>query len=90
MAPDLDPATYDHAEMARYGLGKIRPLEQFYKLFLINRMERIATKLCPFVRSGTMHRDFQKHLRPDGLGIDYTKLENYDTSEAMKNLKWHG
>lgn len=30
-----------------------------------------------------MHKDFQKHLRPDGLGIDYSKLENYNTRQAV-------
>ena len=30
-----------------------------------------------------MHKDFQKLLRPDGLGIDYTTLETYDTNAAL-------
>lgn len=49
-------------------------------------MERKAIQICPFVRSGVMHNDFMKHLRPDGLGIDYTKLVDYDTDAAMKAL----
>jgi hypothetical protein len=92
MAPDLDPSTYDHTEEAKYGLGKVRPLSEFYRLFLIDAKERKATQLCPFVRSGKMHREFQKHLRPDGRGVDYSALTTYDTAAAMgiKNGKTPG
>ena len=89
MAPaSLDKTSFDHTEENVYGIGKVRSLDLFYKLFLIDRQARKTTQICPFVRSGKMHRDFQKHLRPDGLGIDYSKLENYDTKEVIKNLKW--
>lgn len=30
-----------------------------------------------------MHRDFQPLLRPDGNGIDYSKLTNYDTKSKI-------
>ena len=89
MAPaSLDKTSFDHTEENVYGIGKVRSLDLFYKLFLIDRQARKTTQICPFVRSGKMHRDFQRHLRPDGLGIDYSKLENYDTKEVIKNLKW--
>jgi hypothetical protein len=83
MAPDVDPSTYDHTEEERYGLGKVRPLSEFYRLFLIDADERKATQLCPFVTSGKMHRDFQQYLRPDGMGIDYSHLLTYDTAAAL-------
>lgn len=58
----------------------------FYRLFLIDTSARKATQLCPFVRSGIMHRDFQKYLKADGLGIDYTMLEDYDTATVLHNF----
>jgi hypothetical protein len=84
MAPDLDPASWDHSELERYGLGSVRDVQLFYKLFLIDTQARKATQLCPFVKSGLMHKAFQPYLRPDGLGIDYTNLENYDTRTVLE------
>ena len=66
----------------------VRKLELFYKIFLIDPWERKATQLCPFVRSGKMHRDFSKYLRKDGRGIDYAFLENYDTATKFKKGDW--
>ena len=99
MAPDIDPSTWDHREEEKYGLGKgkyecdckllelrhslVRPLSQFYKIFLINVEDRKAVPLCPFVQSGIMHNDFQPFLHTDGLGIDYTKLLEYDTQSVL-------
>jgi hypothetical protein len=85
MAPDLDPASWDHSELERYGLGSVRSVDLFYRLFLIDVKARKATQLCPFVNSGIMHRDFQPYLRADGLGIDYTYLQDYDTNEVLQN-----
>jgi hypothetical protein len=84
MAPDLDPACWDHSELQRYGLGSVRSTQLFYKLFLIDVNARKATQLCPFVKSGLMHKAFQPHLRPDGLGIDYSQLESYDTGSVLE------
>jgi hypothetical protein len=69
----------------------VRDLSLFYKLFLIDVKERKATQLCPFVKSGLMHNAFQPHLRPDGLGVDYSQLENFDTAKVIENhmLKQH-
>jgi len=84
MAPDMDESVWDHSELERYGLGKERSKELFYKLFLINTRARKATQLCPFVSSGIMHRDFQPYVRADRNGIDYSFLENYDTQDALQ------
>ena len=35
-------------------------------------------QLCPFVNTGKMHNAFQRHLKPDRLGIDYSKLATFD------------
>ena len=61
----------------------VRDLSLFYKLFLIDPKERKAVQLCPFVKTGIMHKDFQKFLRKDGLGIDYSQLLEYDTAKKI-------
>ena len=52
MARDIDPSTWDHREIERYGVGTVRDKDLFYKLFLIDPIKRKATQLCPFVKSG--------------------------------------
>ena len=94
MAPDIDPATWDHSELDRYGLGSVRDLQLFYKLFLIDTHARTSVQLCPLVTSGVMHRDFMPYMRADGNGIDYSPLQNYDTKRiidlhlGMKMAEW--
>lgn len=62
----------------------MRELSLFYKLFLINAQERKAVQLCPFVKSGLMHKSFQPHVRADGRGIDYSGLAQFDTAQAIE------
>ena len=53
MAPELVPGRdYDTAEQERYGLGPIRDVEVFYKLFLVDTVKREAHPLCKFVEAG--------------------------------------
>jgi hypothetical protein len=89
----LDPESWDHRELDRYGLGTVRDPAVFYKVFLIDTKERKATQLCPMVRFGIMHKDFYKYLRPDGKGIDYSYLLNYDSigkiTEQRKKMNLH-
>lgn len=33
-----------------------------------------------------MHREFQKYLRPDGLGIDYSYLTDFNTRNFLENV----
>jgi hypothetical protein len=61
----------------------VRPLELFYKIFLVDPLKRKAVPLCPFVTTGIMHKEFQKYLRPDHLGIDYTFLHDFDTKAEL-------
>ena len=80
----LDPSpaprgSFNDALASRYGLGRARNASLYFKLFLIDRERRQAENLCPFVRSGAMHRNFQAHLRADGRGIDYQALQDFDT-----------
>lgn len=62
----------------------MRNASLFYKLFLIDTIHRSTTQLCPFVKSGIMHKDFTPFLRPDGMGIDYSHLEGYDTRAKLE------
>jgi hypothetical protein len=64
----------------------VRSLDYFYKLFLINSLERTAVPLCPFVKSGAMHSAFQKYLRADRMGIDYDRLRDFDTRGAIEGI----
>ena len=86
MAPDVDPSTWDHSEIDKYGLGKVRSLDLFYKVFSINVKERTAVQLCPFVKTGIMHKNFQKYLRPNGLGIDYGPLRDFDVRKVLPSV----
>jgi len=37
--------------------------------------KQIEGHLCSFVdEAGRMHKDFMKHLRDDGMGVDYTDI----------------
>lgn len=83
MAPDLDPNSWDQREVEKYGLGKVRDVSLFYKIFLIDLESRKTTQLCPFVKTGVMHKEFIRYLRQNGMGIDYSHLENFDTKEAI-------
>ena len=73
------PGSYNDKFASKYTLGVLRVPDQYFKLFLINPAKRLAVNLCNFVRSATMHRSFQKHLRQDGKGIDYDELREFDT-----------
>jgi hypothetical protein len=99
MAPDIPADAWNHDEVDRYGLGEVRSTDLFYKLFLIDTRNRKATQLCPFVKSGKMHKAFQPYLRSDGRGIDYSspRIKNFDTAHALEEgfklqrpagLKW--
>ncbi len=53
MAPELVPdRDYDTVEQERYGLGTIRDVDVFYKLFLVDTVKREAHPLCKFVEPG--------------------------------------
>jgi [Skp1-protein]-hydroxyproline N-acetylglucosaminyltransferase len=69
MARDLDPNSWDHTEEDKYGLGKVRQLDEFYEIFLINPIDRKAINLCAFVQGGDMHKGFTPFMKPDRMGI---------------------
>eukprot|EP00584_Thalassiosira_punctigera_P021344 CAMPEP_0172555108 /NCGR_PEP_ID=MMETSP1067-20121228/57994_1 /TAXON_ID=265564 ORGANISM="Thalassiosira punctigera, Strain Tpunct2005C2" /NCGR_SAMPLE_ID=MMETSP1067 /ASSEMBLY_ACC=CAM_ASM_000444 /LENGTH=608 /DNA_ID=CAMNT_0013343617 /DNA_START=65 /DNA_END=1888 /DNA_ORIENTATION=+ len=75
MNPEVDPSEWNHAEEARYGLGGVRKTSKFYELYGIDVKKKTTQRhLCQFVR-GRMHNMFMKHLRSDGMGIDYSKID---------------
>jgi hypothetical protein len=58
-----------------YGLGISRPLAKFHTSFGIHPREHITEqKLCNFVSTGYMHKQFHKYLREDGMGVDYDNI----------------
>lgn len=60
-----------------YGIGGVRTPEKFYEMFGIDVVnKKLERHLCKFVDiGGKMHYSFQPHLRPDGMGIDYGKID---------------
>jgi hypothetical protein len=87
-------ASYNRIEEDRYGLGGVRTPEKLLRMLGMN-VEKLEMEghLCKFVREGLMHRLFTPHLRPDGMGIDYTSIdyewkdpdkEKVDAAEAEK------
>jgi [Skp1-protein]-hydroxyproline N-acetylglucosaminyltransferase len=75
MNPEIERDRWDHAEEDKYGLGGVRTPELFYEVFGIDVTRKVAEQhLCRFVESGQMHNQFMKSLRPDGMGIDYSKI----------------
>jgi len=67
-------AGYDSTDAARYGLGTVRSVDDFYALFGLDREHRKVTKdLCRWSTSGQMHRQLVAFMRPDKKGIDYAK-----------------
>ena len=84
MNPDIDPEKWDHTEEEKYGLGGVRTPELFYETFGVDVVnKRTEQHLCQFVETGKMHREFNKVLRPDGMGIDYSKI-SFRFKDPMK------
>lgn len=79
----IDPHSWDHSEIDKYGLGQVRTLKTFYDTFLIDVPNGKAIQLCPFVRGGSMHKQFQPKLSADGLGINYANLAHFPTRQYL-------
>jgi [Skp1-protein]-hydroxyproline N-acetylglucosaminyltransferase len=75
MNPEVPADSWDHTDEEMYGLGGVRTPEKFYETFGIDVFnKKTEHHLCRFVDKGVMHRDFQKLLRSDGMGVDYGKI----------------
>jgi len=75
MNPEIDTKKWLHSEEDRYGIGNVRTPEKFYTVIGVNvQAKTTIPNLCGFVSSGIMHKSFMKHLRHDGMGIDYEDI----------------
>jgi len=75
--PDVKPDPWLlHVDEKLYGIGKVRDLSKFFDTFGIHvDSQTVEHHLCRFA-GWTMHHMFMKHLRQDGMGIDYSGI-NY-------------
>ncbi|KAL3911905.1 MAG: hypothetical protein SGILL_007098 [Bacillariaceae sp.] len=83
-----DPGdTYYDAEELDYGLGKVRPKEQFYKLYGIHTDTKTVGKdnLCTFVGK-PMQNMFKPYLRKNKMGIDFSSV-NYEYKNTRPKKK---
>ena len=65
---------YSNEEAAKYGLGTVRSVDLYYRIFGIDPTAHKVTKdICAWATRGTLHRQMMAHLRPDRKGIDYAK-----------------
>lgn len=92
LAPDAlrsaaaDPSAPEHAllqQSSKYGLGSQRPVDLFFRLFLVDIEKHTSVNVCPFVQSGKLHRLLKEHLRSDGLGINVSAVADFDTAAAL-------
>ena len=72
MLPSDEP--FFDAEEKKYGLGKVRTTEKFYKTFGIHTdTQKVENHLCRFVGKPMM-QEFMPHLRQNRMGIDYSGI----------------
>lgn len=75
MAGNSSPTNFFHQGEELYGLGLVRRPEKYFQTFGIHPdLARVEPHLCSFVHGGNMHREFQPHLRGDGMGINYDDI----------------
>jgi len=75
MNPETSIDKWLHTEEDRYGIGNVRTPEHFYKVFGVDVVKKTTIpNLCNFVKPGVMHKEFMKHLRTDGMGLDYENI----------------
>jgi [Skp1-protein]-hydroxyproline N-acetylglucosaminyltransferase len=76
MNPEVELKDWDHTDENLYGIGGVRTPEKFYETFGIDVVKKKTEHhLCRFVDwGGKMHKDFNIFLRPDGMGVDYSKI----------------
>jgi len=83
-----DPGdVFYNAEEKEYGLGKVRPKEQFYKLYGIHTERKtVEDHLCAFVGKPMMAM-FKPHLRKNHMGIDFSDVDFEYKDEHPKKPK---
>lgn len=84
MVPSDD---WQHDEEGRYGLGKVRKPEKFFRTFGIHtEIQQVEHHLCQFVGQ-PMQKKFKPALRENGMGIDYGLIDFEWKDPAPKKEK---
>lgn len=84
------PIEWNAIEERKYGLGKVRSVPKFLATFGINIFTQSAQHhMCRFVGK-PMNRMFLKHLRKDGMGIDYDKISFEFKDPVEYGQTWEG
>jgi len=78
MNPEVDPKDWDHTDEWIYGIGGVRKPEKLMEIIGMNFVNKtVESRLCRFVNiNARMHKMFTRHLRVDGMGINYARV-NY-------------
>lgn len=76
MQPDSEKdKQWIRTDETKYGLGQVRDTKRFFETFGIHvESQTVEHHLCTFVGK-PMQKKFIPYLRPDGMGIDYNKLD---------------
>jgi hypothetical protein len=78
---------YLHVDEDKYGVGMIRSRDTYFRVFGIHPegggFVDDINQLCLFVQN-KMHPAFTRFLRPDGMGIDYARIELGSHSKELK------
>ena len=76
LSPEKNVHAWNHVGKELYGLGGARKVTKFFDLYGIDPLEKTHEHhLCDFVDDGTLHETFVKHLRSNGMGIDYSNIQ---------------
>jgi len=64
----------DLTDVDKYGLGDVRPIEKFWKLFGVDYSKRTVANNCLAATSASIHRALVPFVRADKRGIDYSHV----------------
>ena len=85
-----DPIEWNAIEERKYGLGKVRSVSKFLATFGINIFtQKVQHHMCRFVGK-PMNRLFLKHLRKNGMGIDYDEISFEFKDPVEYGQTWEG
>ena len=74
MAPPNKEVNWIRTDELKYGIGKVRDMQQFFDVFGIHVKEQtVEHNLCKFVGQ-PMQKEFIPFLRPNEMGLDYDRI----------------
>jgi hypothetical protein len=80
------PNEWVQDDIHKYGLGNVRQVEKFFKVFGIHvKKQTVEHHLCSFVGKPMMNV-FLPALRPNRMGLDYEKI-NYEFVDPNPEVK---